>query len=109
MQTVLRFALEQSILNAFAILFGIVASVLLLGSFLDKRRTRPLVRSLVYSVGGVIGGIWGYIAFDKEPATQYLTVPVLALCFLGASFAVVAPIVYYRSRKLSQQGAGGGT
>lgn len=108
MQTVLRFALEQTILNSFAIVLGIAASVLLLGSFLDKRRTRPLVRSLVYSAGGVAGGIWGYMAFDKEPATQYLTLPVLALCFLAVTFAVVAPIVYYRSRKLAQQGAGGG-
>lgn len=109
MQTVLTFALEQTILNSFAILLGIVASVLLLGSFLGRRRTRPLVRSFVYSIGGVIGGIWGYIAFDQEPATQYLTVPVLALSFLVVCFAVIAPIVYFRSRKLAQQGAGGGT
>ena len=109
MQTLLTFALEQTILNSFAILLGIAAAVLLFGSFLDKRHARPLVRSFVYSIGGAIGGIWGYIAFDKEPATQYLTVPVLALSFLAACFAVVAPLLYFRSRKLALQGTGGGT
>jgi hypothetical protein len=109
MQTLLRFALEQTILNFFAILLGIAAAVLLFGSLLDKRRTRPILRSLVYSLGGVVGGVWSYIAFDNEPTTQYMAVPVLALTFLLVCFVLITPLVYFRSRKPARHVSGGGT
>lgn len=109
MSTALRFALEQIILNSFGALLGIAVAALLLGKLLHNRQVGPLGRSLVYSVGGVIGGLWSYLTFDKEPSTQYLTVPVLAISFLIACLILVGPVVYYRSRKPSvQRGDGSG-
>jgi len=110
MQTVFRFALEQSILNAFGMLLGIAAAVLLFGSLLHKKRAGPFARTAVYALGGVGGGIWSYISFDKEPTTQYVAIPLLIIVFFIVCLLVTAPFTFWRNKNHdAQRDAGGGT
>lgn len=98
MNVLMTFLLEQSARHFFVLLAGIAVSAMTLSRILSKRHTHFLWRSAAYAAGGAALGLWNYARYDQEPATQYLTLPILAVAFFTLSMILVVPFVYYRSK-----------
>lgn len=102
MRELINFVIEKSIVNSFPIFLTILVFTYIAGPFLNKVSDRLLVKISVYSLCGVVGGIWSYSTYGiPERGIEHLEAITLSLAMFIYAFIVIGPILFFINRKAS--------
>ena len=98
MGTAISFALERAIVNFFPIILGAGIFAWFFGNRLRSLKTST--RTLIYAFAGTAGGLISYWNFDfPKDENSPVAFALVAIAISVVSYAVIAPIVFLRSRK----------
>ena len=97
-EVILTFAVYAFVGHLAEILIALVIAAFIVPKLL-KNTSSPLVRTLAYAAFGAVGGTLGYAdqtGLSETPATD---VAIVSSIFFVGTALLVAPFVYFRSRR----------
>ena len=104
MNSLIGFMIENSIVNSFPIFLASLVSAYISGPFLKNVGANSYIRIVIYSIIGVVAGLWSYSTFDiPDRGIEALEAITLGTAMFVYALVIISPIVLFKNRRKHSQ------